>query len=93
LKTSHLLTGSSKLSHLLMRGFKLLSQPSTHLRLFSKAVLGVLLLVEKLGLVMSTRHEGLRATQVRSTKKGEVKDESMNRSYLANQVNDVAQRP
>jgi hypothetical protein len=72
---------------------KLLGQPFTHLRLFGKAAPSVLLLVEKLGLLVTVRHERLRATQVRSTKKGEIKDESTNRSYLANRVDDIVQRP
>jgi hypothetical protein len=58
----------------LTSGIKLLGQPPTHLRLFGKAVPGVLLLVEKLGPLVTMRHEGLWATQVRSTKKGEIKD-------------------
>jgi hypothetical protein len=89
----YLLTGRSNLSHLLTSSVKLLGQPSTHQHLFSKAVLGVLVLPEKLGLFVTTRHEGLWAPQVRSTKKGEIKDRSTNRLYLANRVNDVVQRP
>jgi hypothetical protein len=90
LKVGYLLAGRSKLGHLLTSGVKLLHQPPAHLRLFGKAVPGVFLLAEKLGLLVTTRHEGLQATQVRSTKKGETKDGSMDKSYLANQVDDVA---
>jgi hypothetical protein len=47
----HLLTGKSKLVHPLTSSIELLGQPSVHLRLFTKTVLGVLLLAEKLGLL------------------------------------------
>jgi hypothetical protein len=61
-EAGHLLTGRSKLDHPLMSNVELLGQASAHLRLFGKAVLDVLLLADKLGILLTTRHEGLRAT-------------------------------
>jgi hypothetical protein len=43
LDVGHLLGDRSKLGHLLTSGVELLGLPSTQLRLFGKAVLGILL--------------------------------------------------
>jgi hypothetical protein len=59
-EAGHLLVSKSQLGHPLTSSVELLGQPSTHLRLFAKAVPNVVLLVEKLGLLMTARHEGLR---------------------------------
>jgi hypothetical protein len=71
LDASHLLGDRSELNHLLTSSVKLLGQPSMHLCLLSKAVLGILLLVEKLGLFLASRHEGLRKRHKSETRKGE----------------------
>jgi hypothetical protein len=42
---------------------------------------------------MTARHKRLQITQVRSTKKGEIKMRSTDMSYLANRVDDITQRP
>jgi hypothetical protein len=61
------------------------------MRLFSKAVLGILLAAEELGFLLVGLHKRLQTTQVRSTKKGEINARSVDISYLTNRVDDVAQ--
>jgi hypothetical protein len=90
-KASHLLAGRSKLSHLLRSGVELLGQPSKQLRLFVKAVLGILLAIEELRFLLAACHKRLQTTQVKTTKKGEIKTRSTDMLYLANRVDDIAQ--
>jgi hypothetical protein len=53
-----------------MSGIEQLRQPSMQILPLGKVVLGVLLLVKKLGLLMTVRHKRLQTTQVRSAKIG-----------------------
>ena len=54
-----LLGGGGKLSHLLMGGSELCSEPLTPLCLFGEAVPNVLLTTKELGLLPAADHKGL----------------------------------
>jgi hypothetical protein len=59
LDVGHLLDDRSKLCHLLTNTVELLGQPSVQLCLFGKAVLGILLVTQELGLLLAASHKGL----------------------------------